>query len=144
MVYMGGPVLSLDGKGRITVPTRWRDHLMETVQGQLVITKHTDGCLALYPLPVWAKIQELMLNLSWEHDHWRRFVMGDANEVEVDGAARLLIPPELRVWAGLEKDVKLCGMGAHFELWDTARHQAREALTPAQGRPEPLRNVVVK
>ena len=52
MVFRGGPVLTLDGKGRITVPVRWRDMLVATVQGQLVVAKNPDGCLSLYPLPV--------------------------------------------------------------------------------------------
>ena len=137
-------MLTLDGKGRLTVPARWRDLLMATVNGQLVVAKGADGCLALYPLPVWEGLEAQLLALPSEHDAWRRFFIGSATEVEIDSAARVLIPPELRLWAGLEKDVKFMGVGPHFELWDMARYNAREAEALALGRPEALRNLVVR
>jgi MraZ protein len=144
MVFRGGPVLTLDGKGRITVPSRWRDVLMATVQGQMVVAKNPDGCLSLYPLPVWESFENSVLSLATENDAWRRFFIGSATEVELDGAARVLIPPELREWAGLVEKVKFMGVGSHFELWDSARHEAREAEAMAQGRPEALRNLVIR
>ena len=144
MVFRGGPVLTLDGKGRITVPARWRDVLMATVQGQMVVTKNPDGCLSLYPLPVWEAFENNVLALTTEDDAWRRFFIGSATEVELDSAARVLIPPELRAWAGLERDVKFMGVGSHFELWDSARHDARETEALARPRPETLRNLVIR
>lgn len=144
MVFRGGPVLTLDGKGRITVPARWRDVLMATVQGQMVVAKNPDGCLSLYPLPVWEAFENNVLALTTEDEAWRRFFIGSATEVELDGAARVLIPPELRAWAGLDRDVKFMGVGSHFELWDSARHEAREAEALAKGRPEALRNLVIR
>lgn len=134
----------LDGKGRITVPARWRELLDATVKGQLVVAKNPDGCLSLYPLPVWEQFEAAILALPSEHEPWRRFFIGSATEVEIDSGARVLIPPELRAWAGLEKDVKFMGVGAHFELWDLARHEAREAEALAKGRPEALRNLVIR
>lgn len=144
MIFRGGPVLLLDGKGRITVPTRWRELLMANVQGQLVVAKNPDGCLSLYPLPVWEKIEHQLLALSSEHDAWRRILMGSATEVEIDSASRVLVPPELRVWAGFDREVKFMGVGPHFELWDQARYEARETEAIAVGRPEVLRNLVVQ
>ncbi|MBK6469312.1 MAG: division/cell wall cluster transcriptional repressor MraZ [Betaproteobacteria bacterium] len=144
MVFRGGPVLTLDGKGRITVPARWRDVLMATVQGQMVVTKNPDGCLSLYPLPVWEAFENNVLALTTEDDAWRRFFIGSATEVELDSAARVLIPPELRAWAGLERDVKFMGVGAYFELWDSARHDARETEALARPRPDTLRNLVIR
>ncbi|HLL18676.1 MAG TPA: cell division/cell wall cluster transcriptional repressor MraZ, partial [Rubrivivax sp.] len=61
-----------------------------------------------------------------------------------DSGSRVLIPPELRAWAGMEKEVKFMGVGSHFELWDMARHEAREAETLSRGRPEALRNLVIR
>ncbi len=144
MVFRGGPVLTLDGKGRITVPARWRDVLVATVQGQMIVAKNPDGCLSLYPLPVWEAFENSVLSLATENDAWRRFFIGSATEVELDGAARVLIPPELRDWAGLVEKVKFMGVGSHFELWDSARHEAREAEALALGRPEALRNLVIR
>jgi MraZ protein len=144
MIFRGGPVLALDTKGRVTVPSRWRDHLVATVQGQLMITKHPDGCVALYPMPVWDEFEASVLALPSDQDNWRRFYMGSATEVEIDSGSRILIPPELRSWAFLDKEVKFMGMGSHFEIWDPVRHEARETVSIAQGRPESLRNMVVR
>ena len=144
MVFRGGPVLTLDGKGRITVPVRWRDMLVATVQGQLVVAKNPDGCLSLYPLPVWEQFEASLLSLTTEDEAWRRFFVGSATEVEIDSASRVLIPPELRSWAGLEREVKFMGVGPNFELWDMARYEAREAEVLARGRPEALRTLVIR
>ena len=137
-------MLTLDVKGRITVPARWRDMLVATVQGQMVVAKNPDGCLSLYPLPVWEQFEASLLALSVEDEAWRRFYVGSATEVEIDGAARVLIPPELRAWAGLEREVKFMGVGPNFELWDMARYEAREAEAIARGRPEALRTLVIR
>lgn len=144
MVFRGGPVLTLDGKGRITVPARWRDVLMANVQGQMVVAKNPDGCLSLYPLPVWEQFEASVLSLPTEDEAWRRFFIGSATEVEIDSASRVLIPPELRAWAGLDRDVKFMGVGPNFELWDMARYAEREAAVLAAGRPGALRNLVIR
>jgi MraZ protein len=144
MVFRGGPVLSLDAKGRITVPARWLADLMTNVRGQMVVAKNPDRCLSLYPLPVWEQFEHHLLSLPAVDDPWRRIFIGSATEVEIDSGSRVLIPPELRSWAGLEKDVKFMGVGAHFELWDMARYEERELAAIAQGRPEPLRNLVIR
>lgn len=117
---------------------------MATVQGQMVVAKSPDGCLSLYPLPVWENFENSVLSLATENDAWRRFFIGSATEVELDGAGRVLVPPELRDWAGLVEKVKFMGVGSHFELWDSARHDAREAEALALGRPEALRNLVIR
>ena len=144
MVFRGGPVLTLDAKGRITVPARWRDLLVAHAQGQLVVAKSPAGCLSVFPLHKWEAFEANLLDLTTEDEAWRRFFIGSATEVEIDSASRVLIPPELRTWAGLEKDVKFMGVGPHFELWDMARYEAREAEALAQGRPEALRNLVIR
>jgi MraZ protein len=144
MLFRGGPVLTLDGKGRITVPARWRELLMANVDGKLVVAKNPDGCLSLYPLPVWESFQTELLALSQENEAWRRIFIGSASDVEIDSASRVLLPPELRKWAGLEDQVKFMGVGPYFELWDMARYDEREAQAIAQGRPEPLRQLVIR
>lgn len=143
-VFRGGPVLSLDGKGRLTVPARHRDVLMALCAGQMIVAKNPDGCLSLYPLPVWEAFEAELLTKPVDVDPWRRLYIGSATEVEIDSGARVLIPPELRKWACLEKDVKFMGVGSNFELWDSARYDAREVATIAAGRPESIRNLVVR
>jgi MraZ protein len=118
--------------------------LVASVNGQLVVAKNPDGCLSLYPLPVWEQFEASVLALATEDEAWRRFFIGSATEIEIDGASRVLIPPELRSWAGLEREVKFMGVGPYFELWDLARYEAREAETIAKGRPAPLRNLVIR
>ncbi len=144
IVFRGGPVLTLDGKGRIAVPARHRDVLMAISNGQMIIAKNPDGCLSLFPLPVWETFEAGILALPVEFDAWRRVYVGSATEVEIDSASRVLVPPELRAWACLEKDVKFMGVGSNFELWDSARYDAREVAAIAAGRPEPVRNLVVR
>ncbi len=126
------------------MPARYRDVLMATVQGQMVIAKNPDGCLSLYPLPVWEQFEATVLALSLENEAWRRLYVGSATEVEIDSGSRVLIPPELRVWAGLEREVKFMGVGHNFELWDTARYAEREAATIAAGRPAALLSTVIR
>lgn len=142
--FRGGPVVKLDEKGRITVPSKFRDPLMDAVNGQLVIAKSPDGCLALYPLPVWEQFEADMRGWSFEMDGWRRLYIGSATDVEIDGGSRVLIPPELRKWAGLDREVKVMGVGAYLELWDSARYEEREARMLAGERPEKLLGSVIR
>lgn len=142
--FRGGPVLTLDQKGRITVPSRFRDDLMEMCGGKLVVAKSPDRCLSLYPLPVWEQFEAAMRQWSFELDPWRRLYMGSATDLEIDGGSRVLIPPELRKWAGLDREVMFMGVGDWFELWDCSRYDEREAATLAGPRPEPLRNFVIR
>jgi MraZ protein len=134
----------LDTKGRIVVPARHRDVLLAVCQGKMIVAKNPDGCLSLFPLPVWETFEAELVNLSVEYDAWRRLYIGSATDVEIDSGSRVLIPPELRQWACLEKDVKFMGVGSNFELWDSARYDAREVAAIAAGRPEPVRNLVVR
>ena len=144
MVFRGGPVLTLDGKGRVTVPARWRDMLMANVNGQLIVAKNPDGCLSLFPLSTWETFETTVLSLPTQNDAWRRFFIGSATDIEIDSASRVLIPPELRSWAGLDEKVKFMGVGASFELWDMARYATKEAEALAAGRPEVVAKLVVR
>lgn len=135
-------MLTLDAKGRLTVPSRWRDTLVSEVQGQMVVSKNHAGCLALYPKPVWDAFEQDLLKLPLKHEAWRRLYIGSATEVEIDGSSRVLVPPELRSWAGLDREVVFMGVGDRFELWDKARYAAHELLAISAGMPEELQNKV--
>ena len=130
--FKGGPVLTLDGKGRITVPARWRDVLMSAVQGQMMVSKSHVRCLSLFPRPVWDQFETRLNALPASADGLRRLYIGSATEATIDGASRLLLPPELRAWAGLEREVVFMGLGNRFELWDKARYDAHEAAVLEQ------------
>ncbi len=137
-------MVKVDEKGRLTVPSKFATVLGTTVGGQLVVAKSPDGCLSLYPLPVWEQFEADMRDWPFEMDGWRRLYVGSATDVEIDGASRVLIPPELRRWAGLEREVKFMGVGAYFELWDSTRYDEREARMLAGERPETLQKAVIR
>lgn len=138
--FKGGPVLALDAKGRLTVPARYRDVLMAAENGQMVIAKSPDGCLTLYPKSVWDQFEAELAALPRKFDNWRRLYIGSATEVEIDSGARVLIPQELREYAGLQKDVVFMGVIDKFELWDKAKLDEHEKATRAQPMPEQLGN----
>jgi MraZ protein len=139
-VFQGASALALDAKGRLVVPARHRDVLGALAHGQLTLTKHPEGCLLVFPRPAWEGFRDKIAALPMQAAGWKRIFLGNAMDVEVDAASRLLISPELRVAAGLSKDVMLLGMGRHFELWDAQRYAAHEAEVMQQGLPEVLRD----
>jgi MraZ protein len=71
---------------------------------------------------------------------WQRIFLGNASDVEMDGAGRILISPELRVAAGMSREVMLLGMGSHFEVWDAAKLEESESQAIAAGMPDVLNN----
>ena len=135
-VFQGASSLSLDAKGRLSVPTRHRDVLAATAAGQLTITKHPHGCLMVFPRPEWEKFRERIAQLPMSAQWWKRIFLGNAMDVDMDGTGRVLVSPELRQAAGLTRDVMLLGMGQHFELWDKTTYEAKEAEAMQAGMPE--------
>ena len=125
-MFQGASALSLDAKGRLSVPTRHRDVLAATAAGQLTITKHPHGCLMIFPRPAWERFRDQVAALPYSQVGVKRVFLGHADDVEMDATSRVLIHPELRAWAGLERDVKLLGMGSHFELWAAPAYAAHE------------------
>jgi MraZ protein len=130
--FKGGPLLTLDGKGRLSVPVRYRDVLVSAVQGHMVVSKSHVRCLSLFPRPVWEQFEARLNALPASADGLRRLYIGSATEVNIDSASRVLLPPELRQWAGLEREVVFMGLGNRFELWDKARYDTHEADVLAQ------------
>lgn len=134
-VFQGTAALSLDGKGRITVPVRHRDLLLALSDGRLTLAKHPEGFLLVFPRPAWEAFRDKLLGMSMAVDAWRRIFLGSATDVEIDNASRVLVARELREAAGLTQDVLLIGNGHRLELWDKQRHADHEAKTIAQGMP---------
>ena len=135
-VFRGTSALALDAKGRINVPVRHRDLLLTACQGQLTLTRHAEGYLLIYPRPTWEKVEVELMALKANSEGWRRMLLGSAVDVEMDSASRVLVPPELRAAAGLDKEVLLIGNGRRLELWDKQRHDAVEARVVAAGMTE--------
>lgn len=135
-MFQGSSALTLDAKGRVSIPTRHRDALLAQAEGRLTLTRHPDGCLLVYPRQEWEKKRELIAALPMSARALQRLLLGNAQDVELDGSGRILIAPELRNAVGMTREVMLLGMGAHFELWDAASLARREADDLAQGMPE--------
>lgn len=141
-VFQGPAALTLDGKGRVTVPSRHRDALLAAANGQLTLTKSPAGCLLMFPRPAWEQFRDKLLGLPMAADGWRRIFVGSAMDVEMDGASRVLVAPELRAAAGLVRDVMMIGMGSRLELWDRERYEKHEATVMASEMPAAIQDFV--
>lgn len=139
-MFQGSSALSLDAKGRLIVPARHRDALIVHSEGRLTLTRHPDGCLMVFPRPVWEVHRERIAALPISARPWQRIFLGSATDVDMDSAGRILVSPELRQAATLNKDVMLLGMGSHFELWDAQLLAAKDEEAIAAGVPESLAN----
>lgn len=122
---------TIDGKGRTSLPSRFREALAATGDARLVVTTGLDGCLDAYPLQEWIAFEERLAKLPQFDESvtmLRRIYVSGAVECELDKLGRLLIPATLRQHAQLERDVIWAAMGRYVELWDKAlfdqRHRA--------------------
>lgn len=120
--------MTLDAKGRLTVPAPFKDVLMPAEQGQLVVCKGFERCLQVFPRSLWPGVEDMLAELPEDRQGAaiKRLIIGSATDVAIDGASRIGIAPELREWAGLERDVVFMGLGNYFELWDKTRRAAEE------------------
>lgn len=121
-MYQGSHAINMDAKGRLAIPTRVRDVLMEACGGRLVITANTEErCLLVYPEHQWQEILpdiEKLPSFNKVAARAKRLLIGYATAVEMDsGNGRISIPPTLRKYANLEKELMLVGQGKKFELW---------------------------
>ena len=118
-MFQGATALSLDVKGRLAVPARHREALVEASGGQLVLTAHPHRYLLLYPQTAWAPIRDKLLAASSFNPQSaaiKRLLVGNARDEGLDSVGRLLVAPELRQFAQLEKQVWLVGQGSNFEI----------------------------
>lgn len=135
MPFQGASVLSLDAKGRLSIPARHRDALLADCGGELVMTTHPHGCVAIYPANEWVRIRDQILaipSMNAATANLRRLILGNAMDETMDANGRVLVAPELRAWAKLDKQVRLMGLGANFELWSEPVWQQKQAEAAAQ------------
>jgi len=129
-MFRGTNPLTLDAKGRMVMPTRYRDALHERCGGNLVVTVDKSQCLFIYPLPDWEDIERKIMKMPTMNDHARQMqqmMVGSATELTLDAHGRILLPADLREFAFLTRDAVLVGQGVRFELWDEARWTARRS-----------------
>ncbi|TAK54158.1 MAG: transcriptional regulator MraZ [Gammaproteobacteria bacterium] len=127
-MFRGANKVTLDAKGRMVMPTRYREQLQERGDCRLVVTVDRDECLLIYPLPDWEEIEGKLMRLPAFNPQSRRLqrlMVGHATDVELDGHGRLLLPPKLREFAHLDRNAILIGQGNRFELWDEPRWDER-------------------
>ncbi|WP_445937946.1 division/cell wall cluster transcriptional repressor MraZ [Pseudomonas sp.] len=131
-MFRGANAISLDAKGRLAMPSRYRDELVSRCAGQLIVTIDAiDPCLCVYPLSEWelieAKLRELA-SFREENRRLQRLLIGNAVDLELDASGRFLVPPRLREYAKLDKRAMLVGQLNKFQLWD---EDAWNAVTDA-------------
>ncbi|NBC23087.1 MAG: division/cell wall cluster transcriptional repressor MraZ [Gammaproteobacteria bacterium] len=127
-MFRGATKVTLDAKGRMAIPTRYRERLAARCDGHVVATVDRDFCLLIYPLPDWEEIERKLVRLpafDRKARRLQRLMVGYATELELDGHGRILLPRELREFAGLDKHTLLIGQGNKFELWDEERWNER-------------------
>ena len=88
----------------MTIPSKHRDALVVQCEGRVTLTKHPHGCLLFFPRPVWDSHREQIANWPMSAKAWQRIFLGNASDVELDSAGRILVPPELRKAVGITKD----------------------------------------
>ena len=140
-MFRGATKVTLDDKGRMVIPNRYREQIAERSQGQLVVTVDRDQCLLLYPLPDWEQIERKLMGMATMQPRVRRLqrlMVGHATDLSLDGHGRLLLPPELRAFAGLERHAMLIGQGSRFELWDETRWNTRRDVWLASEDSPPI------
>lgn len=138
-MFQGSYSINMDAKGRIAVPAKCRDALTLACEGRLVMTAHTqDRCVLIYPEPEWQTLLpkiEALPSFNKAALRAQRLLIGYATALELDANGRVLIPPTLRDYAGLDKQLMLVGLGKKFELWEEAAWLATLAANEDEALP---------
>ncbi len=124
-MFMGEYDHNTDAKGRLFVPSKFRDELGQ----KFVVTKGLDGCLFAYGEEEWHRVEEGLKNIpltSKSGRQFQRFFFAGAAELEVDGQGRILIPAKLREYAGITKEVVSVGVDTKIEIWSKERYEGME------------------
>ena len=129
-MFQGETAISVDDKGRLAIPTAYREPIARVCNGRLVITYNPfeQGCLWVFPQPDWERVRDqvnALPNVKRVHRDLQLKLVGAATLVELDGSARVLLPASQRAASGIEKKAVLLGMGNKFELWSEEAHLAK-------------------
>ena len=120
-MFRGLNKISLDTKGRISIPTKYRSEIAKFGSDKLICTIDIDQCLLLYPKKIWIKIENKIMELPSLDKSSRmlqRLMIGHASELVMDSSSRILVPLELREFSGIKKTAMLIGQGQRFEIWN--------------------------
>ena len=139
-MFMGEYNHSIDAKGRLIIPSKFRD----TLGDEFVVTKGLEGCLFVFEK---YDFETFMDKLNEKSDleakvrKIKRFFISGAQEMEPDKQGRMLVPPDLREYAGLEKEVVFAGVGGHIEIWDKAKWEDVTSFDDINDIAEELSNI---
>jgi MraZ protein len=125
--FNGAAVITLDAKGRVAIPTRHRNALLEGAD-TVVLTAHPEGCVLIYPESAWEPVRarvDAFPSLDPQASWWKRLLLGFEEHAEPDASGRVLLPPALRLHAKLEREAMMVGQGRYFELWDSGVWSAK-------------------
>jgi MraZ protein len=131
-VFLGRYAHNLDVKGRLAIPARYREALAEGV----VLTRGIDRCLALYPMAAWRPLAEKVAALPLtdaDARNFRRLVFAEAADFSLDAQGRILVPPDLRRYAGIEREALVVGVDTSLEIWSPERWSVVESSLDADG-----------
>ncbi len=121
-MFLGVNTLNLDAKGRMAIPAKYRGELADCCASRIVVTIHPhERCLWLYPENEWREVARQLSRLPTlkrQNQMLKRLLLGYASEMDMDAQGRILLSPELRDHAGLEKRVSVVGQGNKFEIWN--------------------------
>ena len=145
-MYRGSSFHTIDVKGRIIIPKRFRDVISDR-DGHRLMVSRMDRSLVVYALREWEKIESKILSLAEKNDNMRRFrrvFIGGAFECVWDKQDRILVPPTLREYAGLDKEIVLVGVLDHFEIWSRENWDKENATMEKDMKKEEVRNEIAK
>jgi MraZ protein len=120
MAFRGVDTINLDGKGRFSIPVKYRADLQQECESKLVVTANMDGGLVMYPLHLWEVVEAKLTKLPTFNKsamRLQRFILGYASQCDMDGHGRILLPEQLRTFAKLDKRIVLCSLVNKFEIW---------------------------
>jgi len=145
-MFRGSSFHTIDTKGRVIVPKRFRDAMGNRCGGSLMVSSMDKGLVA-FTLKEWEKIESRILALAEKSESMRRFrrvFIGGASECNCDKQDRILIPPTLREYAALDKELVLVGVLDHFEIWSRENWEKENAAMEKDIKKEDVRNEIAK
>ena len=145
-MFRGSSFHTIDAKGRLIIPARFRD-VIRADGGERVMLSRMDGCVVVYVLEEWRRIETRILQLAQKNDSMRRFrrvFIGGAFECNCDKQDRILIPPSLRQYAGFKKEIVLVGVLDHFEIWSRDNWDQENSILEEDMQKEEVRNEIAR
>jgi len=143
-MFRGSSFQTIDAKGRLKIPTRFLGTIKKSGSNTIIVSR-MDECLVAYTQAEWFNIESKILSLAEKSASLRRFrriFIGGASECNFDKQVRILIPPMLRQYAQLKKDIVLVGVLNHFEIWSRSRWEDENSRLEEDMLKEEVRNEI--